>query len=128
MDSLLPMNVLLIAVCCIIIPLIVAFSKKDKSSKIKNSLDSYDVARTLLVFGFIITGISTAMLFFTQQETNTCIVNSLKNLQTDLQNCLKYSLVDGTLIITSTIGFSAMTISSAIALRKKPKDVKQAID
>jgi len=124
MDSPLSMNVVayVVAFFCIIIALFSAFIKKEKFSEIKNHTDFDEIARICLIIGFALSGMATAILFYTQQETNVCIVNSIKNLQTD---CLKFSLLEDILIIINIIGFSAISISSSIALRKNSKKKQQ---
>ena len=86
-------------------------------------VDKDSIARYLLVIGFFLATISTAILFYTSHWTSICIVDVIEKQPidtTELNMCItKPADIDGMFLILSTIGFALLTISSAIALRKK---------
>lgn len=91
--------------------------ESDKPKEKRSWLDS--LALILLIPGFILAGFSSIVLFHNSQITNMCMVYTLK--QMDLPNCLKSIPSDNILMIMNVIGFGILTMSSIIALRKKPK-------
>ena len=85
--------------------------------------DKDSIARYLLVAGFVLTAISTGILFYTSHWTSICIVDAVEKQPIDtaeLSRCITTPVdIDGVFIILSTIGFAFLTFSSAMALRKK---------
>lgn len=102
-----------------------ACTTKNNSERLetKNIWSKDNMARYLLIIGFVLTGVSTAVLFYTSHWTSICIVDALEQQiidKSELHRCINTPAdVDGIFLIVSTIGFVSLTFSSAIALRKK---------
>jgi len=102
MDSPLPMNVIAIwvAVYCIIIPLIIAFPKKYKSSKIKNITDVWDkINDVCILIGFIFAILSFGFLYLSSHQFDSCIITNIESsinrtssIHTIDVNTLEYNL------------------------------------
>src|SRR6267143_6852599 len=71
-------NSIWVACFSIIIPLIIAFSQKEKSSEIKNPMDWDKVNDICVVVGFIFAIISFGFLYLFSQQFDSCIITTIE--------------------------------------------------